>query len=203
MQRRSTLLAASLAAASLTACASVDPPAQVENACAMLNQKTDWWRSLKRAERRWDAPPELVLAIIRQESAFTHDARPPRQGGFLFMPGKRPSDAYGYAQALESTWRRYQSETGRDGADRDSFEDASDFVGWYIKTSERQLGLRPTDYRNHYLAYHEGQGGYSRGTFRDKRWLLDVAAKVDRNARAYASQIKTCEGDLNGGWWIF
>jgi hypothetical protein len=196
---------APLALAALAgACASMDPPAQTENACAIFKQKPDWWRAAKQTERRWDAPPALTLAIIRQESSFTHDARPPRQGGFLFIPGRRPSTAFGYAQALETTWADYTRATGRGGADRDQFDDAADFVGWYLHGSRERLGLAMDDARNHYLAYHEGRGGFERGTHRGKAWLKDAAASVDANTRAYARQIDACESDLNNqGWWPF
>lgn len=197
-------LAALFLASFAAACATTAPPAQVEDACAIFKAKPDWWRAAKDAERRWDAPPALTLAIIRQESAFTHDARPPRQGGFLFVPGKRPSSAYGYAQALDETWEEYQRAADRPGADRDQFDDAVDFVGWYAHTSQARLGLPPHDARAHYLAYHEGHGGYARGSYRSKRWLQSVAATVDANARAYSAQLNTCERALNNqGWWPF
>jgi hypothetical protein len=195
-------LALGFAAVALSACASVAPPTQVADACKIMAEKPHWWRALKQAERRWDASPALTLAIIRQESSFTHDARPPRAGGFLFLPGKRPSSAFGYAQALDGTWAEYQKAVGERGADRDEFDDAADFIGWYTKTSRERLRLSNTDYAAHYLAYHEGHGGYARGTFRSKRWLVDVANTVGGNARAYAAQLDKCEGRLNrGGWW--
>jgi hypothetical protein len=182
----------------------MDPPAQVDDACAIFQQKPDWWRAAKATERRWDAPPALTLAIIKQESSFTHDARPPRRDGFLFLPGKRPSTAYGYAQALETTWAEYRDATGRGGADRDRFDDAVDFVGWYMQGSRERLGLPADAAREHYLAYHEGRGGYERGTHRGKSWLLSAANTVDANAKRYARQIDRCEGDLNNqGWWPF
>ena len=42
-----------------------------------------------------------------------------------------------FAQALDGTWERYKSETGREFADRDDFEDAIDFVGWYTNMSNQ------------------------------------------------------------------
>ena len=47
-------------------------------------------------------------------------------------------------------------------------EDALDFIGWYNHRTRRQLGIPLTDAQRLYLAYHEGQGGYRRGTWRDK-----------------------------------
>lgn len=191
------------AALALSACATVAPPQQVDDACEILSSRPGWWRGLKRAESRWDAPPGLVLAIIRQESSFRHDARPPREGGFLFFPGRRPSSAYGYAQALDETWDEYRRAAGEGGADRDEFRDAADFVGWYTSVSRRRLGLGYDDGNAHYLAYHEGHGGYSRGTYRQKQWLIDVSRRVGANAAAYQQQINGCERDLNGGWLPF
>ena len=43
-----------------------------------------------------------------------------------------------------------------------------------------------------YLAYHEGIGGYQRGTYRYKRWLVPVAHKVSRRAALYKKQLIVC-----------
>lgn len=179
------------------------PPASVDNACAIFEDRPGWWRAVHRAEERWGAPPALVLAIIRQESSFRHDARPPRGEGFLFFPGRRPSTAFGYAQALDGTWAQYQRVSGEGGADRDEFRDAADFVAWYASVSRERLGLDYSDARAHYLAYHEGHGGYQRGTYRNKRWLRDVAARVGASAAAYQRQLDGCARDLNGGRFLF
>jgi hypothetical protein len=188
----------------LAGCASIDPPAQTADACAIFSEKESWWRAVKRAEDRWDVSPGYVLAVIRQESAFTHDARPPRRGGFLFFPGKRPSSAFGYAQAQDPAWQDYQKAVGDSGVDRDEFRDAADFVGWYTHESARQLGLSMSDYRAQYLAYHEGRGGYAKRSYSGKSWLLDVASKVDATARTYDAQIDRCDGRLNRmGLWPF
>lgn len=192
------------AALGVSACASVAPPSDVSNACEIFADKPHWWRAARRAEQRWDASPAMQLAIIYQESSFTHDARPPRRDGFLFFPGKRPSSAFGYAQALDQTWREYAAAVGDRGVDRDEFHDATDFVGWYVHKSHKQLGLGSTDYKAHYLAYHEGHGGYRRATFRGKSWLMQAADKVEANGRRYEHQLKTCERRLNGAdWWPF
>jgi hypothetical protein len=188
-----------LLAAALAGCATTAPPQRVDNACVIFQERQDWWRAAKAAERRWQLPPALLLAIVRQESSFTHDARPPRLPGFLFFPGPLPSSAFGYAQALDGTWADYQRATGALFAQRDNFEHASDFIGWYTAESRRRLGLRLDDFGAHYLAYHEGHGGYSRGSHRSKAWLQDVAARVARNATQYRIQLTSCERRLNGG----
>ena len=58
---------------------------------------------------------------------------------------------------------------------RDNFRDAADFVGWYVDRAHRIAGISKSDAYRHYLAYHEGVGGFKRGTFKSKRWLLGVA----------------------------
>jgi hypothetical protein len=191
------------AALLLAACATPAPPGRVDDACAIFIEKKDWWRASKASERRWGLPPALLLAIVRQESSFTHDARPPRRGGFLFFPGPRASSAYGYAQALDGTWAEYRRATGSVFADRDNFEHASDFIGWYFAESRRRLQLPPTAFKEHYLAYHEGHGGFSRGTHRSKGWLLSVADRVAATARTYSGQIQGCAARLNGGGGLF
>lgn len=191
-----------VAVLALAGCASVEPPRQAADACAVFDQKPAWWRAAKRVERRWGAPPALTLAIIRHESSFHAQARPPRRDGFLFLPGKRPSSAYGYAQALDGTWAQYQRAAGERGADRDDFEDAADFVGWYAAESRRRLGLSWSAVSAHYLAYHEGHGGFERRTYRGKAWLLRRAGEVAQTYETYRRQLDRCEGDLNRGGWM-
>lgn len=200
MNRRLLLLAA---AAALPACVSTTPPDQPGDACAIFEQHESWWRSVKRAERRWGAPPALQLAIIRQESGFDHNARPPRGRFLFFFPGRRASSSYGYAQALKSTWAEYERAAGDRGVDRDEFRDAADFVSWYAGKSRRELGLDFADARAHYLAYHEGQGGYRAGSYRGKAQVLAAADRVQRLRDAYQGQLARCEGQLNRWWWPF
>jgi hypothetical protein len=191
------------AALALSACASTEPPDSPGDACEIFEQHGSWWRAAKRAEDRWGAPPALTLAIIRQESGFDHDARPAR-GKFLWIfPGARPSSAHGYAQALNATWAEYERARGDDGLDRDEFGDAVDFVSWYAGRSNSELGLSWRDARGHYLAYHEGRGGYRRGTYRGKDWLIEAANRVQSYRDAYAAQLDRCDGRLNRGWLPF
>ncbi len=198
MHRRAFLLSA----AALSACVSTAPPDEPSDACAIFEQHDSWWSSVRRSQRRWGAPPALVLAIIRQESGFDHNARPARGRGFLFIPGRRPSSAMGYAQALESTWAEYERAVGDSGVDRDEFRDAADFVAWYVGRSRRELGLAFTDARSHYLAYHEGRGGFSRGAYRGNRTLNAAADRVAGYYATYQAQLDRCEGRLNS-WWPF
>ena len=109
---------------------------------------------------------------------------PPRgdRQWFGLVEGDRVSSANGYSQALDSTWEMYKAATGKWGANRNSFRDSSDFVGWYFSTTGKRTGLGQYDYKGHYLAYHEGAGGYLKGTWKSKRWLIDTAAGVAKQA---------------------
>lgn len=204
MRRRAFLLGAvALSGAGLGGCVSTEKPDEPGDACAIFEQHSSWWTSVKRAERRWGAPPALQLAIIRQESGFDHNARPPR-GKFLFVfPGRRASSAHGYAQALEGTWEQYERAAGDRGADRDEFRDAADFVAWYAGRSHRELAIPFSNAHGHYLAYHEGMGGYRRGSYQGNARLLSSAARVQSWASAYAAQLARCEDRLNRWWWPF
>lgn len=198
MHRRMLLLSVT----ALAACQSTRPPDEPGDACAIFEQHDSWWSAVRRSQRRWGAPPALVLAIIRQESGFDHNARPARGRGFLFFPGRRPSSAMGYAQALENTWAEYARAVGDSGVDRNEFRDAADFVAWYAGRSQRELGIGFTDARAHYLAYHEGRGGYQRASYRGNHGLLAAAARVQGYRDAYQAQLDRCEGRLNS-WWPF
>ena len=143
-----------------------------------------------------------MMAIMHQESRFDATAKPARKKLFGFIPWFRPSDAYGYSQALGSTWTGYERSAGRYSADRDDFGDAIDFIGWYNDQSRRRNGIALNDTYNLYLAYHEGHGGYSRASYRKKSWLPDVARKVQRQANTYQGQLQGCEEELKDKGWF-
>lgn len=168
-------------------------PSEIADACALLKENRSWHRALRASAKEWGAPMGFQLAVIRQESSFDAKARPEREDGFLFFPGKRPSSALGYSQALDPTWEEYKQKTGNSGADRRKFHDSVDFIGWYFNTAGQRTGLGQYDYKAHYLAYHEGAGGYLRGTWRGKDWLVRAADRVASSAAKYESQIGACD----------
>jgi hypothetical protein len=187
----------------ISAACATTPPANVEDICAIFDEKGSWYKAARKSEKKWGTPIHVQMSIMRQESSFKFNARPPRGKLLGFIPWKRPSDAYGYAQVLDSTWKWYRDDTGGRFADRDDFGDAIDFVGWYTSLSQRTQGISKWDPYNQYLAYHEGPGGWQKKTFPKKRWLMDTARKVEYRAKEWGAQLKRCEADLDKGWWIF
>jgi len=192
-----------LAVLLLLAGCTTSPPANTSNICAIFEEKRGWYHDAADARDQWGSPISVMMAIMHQESRFVAKARPPRKKIFGFIPGLRPSDAYGYSQAKKSTWKEYKRSAGRYGADRDDFADAIDFIGWYNHQSNRRNGISKQDTYRLYLAYHEGHGGYSRGSFQAKTWLRDVARKVERRAVSYRQQLPGCEGSLKKRGWFF
>jgi hypothetical protein len=177
-------------------------PKDVNDICAMFKEKDDWYDDAADASDEWGSPIPVMMAIMYQESRFQPKAKPPRKKILGFIPGPRPSSAYGYSQAKKSTWKDYKRSAGRYGSDRDDFADAVDFVGWYNYQSYKRSGISRKDTYRLYLAYHEGHGGYNRGTYRKKKWLTDVARKVERKASTYQQQLAGCEKDLKRGWFF-
>lgn len=173
------------------------PPREPDDLCAIFGEKRSWYRSAERSFARWGIPASVQLAIIHQESSFRATARPPR-GRFLWIfPGSRPSSAYGYGQVVDATWRRYAKRAGNPGADRDDFGDVSDFIGWYGDYIHKRTGIGKQEAGRLYMAYHEGPGGYQRGTHLKKGWLQKVARKVDRRAARYQGQYDVCREKLD------
>lgn len=185
-------------------CAS-NPPKQMDDACAIFKEKDDWYRHSWRVFQEFGVPVPVQLAIIHQESRFTHDARPEREWLLGFIPWFRPSTAYGYAQVKDSTWDWYREKTERFGDDRDDYQDAVFFIGWYADQAHKHLGISKSDTYNQYLAYHEGQGGFKAKSYLKKQWLIEVARKVKARSERYTTQLKRCEGSLDQGswWWPF
>ncbi|MFL2555086.1 MAG: hypothetical protein ACJ0S4_10410 [Candidatus Rariloculaceae bacterium] len=168
------------------------PPQSPENLCAIFDEYPGWYDAAKESEDRWGTPSHILMSFVKQESAFVHDAKPPRDW-FLFIPLGRPSSAEGYAQAQDAAWDEYQDENGGLFKSRSDIDDALDFIGWYNNKSSQALGISKWDPKNMYLAYHEGRGGYARGSYKSKPEVVRIAERVDGQARKYGAQLRQCE----------
>ena len=164
----------------------------LEDACAILRERPEYFRAMKATERRWGVPVHVQMATIHQESKFIGNAKTPHRYALGIIPMGRQSSAYGYSQALDGTWEEYQQTAGGRRAKRDKIADATDFMGWYMDGSEKGLGISKYDARNQYLAYHEGRTGFAKGSYNAKSWLLDVAQKVENRSQTYALQLQAC-----------
>lgn len=171
-------------------------PRNIDNVCAVFEQQDGWidnWqRASKAASKRHGIPVPVLMATIRKESGYQSDARPPRQYYLGFIPGKRASSAYGYAQALDGTWDQYRREAGGFGSSRDDFEDAVDFVGWYHAKTASKFGLDPNDAFNLYLAYYSGWSAYAKGSWRSNAGLQKTARDTAAMAQNYSAQMQRC-----------
>ena len=195
---RNTLLSALLASL-LAACATPQPTSSEQaNICEIFDGRKAWYRAAAKTQSAWGTSIPLQMAIIKAESNFDRNARPARgKRRFLGLAkGKRPSTARGYAQALDSTWDEYKTNTQNRGAARDNFADATDFIGWYTSRSSRTANIGINDARSQYLAYHEGAGGFTRGTWRSKQWLINVANQVAADTSRFQRQLPSCERRL-------
>lgn len=167
-------------------------PRNLDNACLLLQERRPYARAFKRVERKWGVPTHVMMAMIHQESKFDGRARTPHKYALGVIPMGRQSSAYGYSQALDGTWDDYRRETGNRSARRHDFDDATDFMGWYMTKTRSKLGIPFTDARNQYLAYHDGHAGYARGSWRSKAWLVDVSQRVATRAVMYEAQLRNC-----------
>lgn len=191
MYRRTLLIGLT---ASLAACGSreFDSPRNLDNACALADERPHYMRAMRRAERNWNVPVHVQMAVIHQESRFDGDIRPPYRYALGVIPMGRQSSAIGYSQALDGTWDEYIDATGNRGANRTDIRDATDFMGWYMNLTLERNNIPLTDTRRQYLAYHEGHTGYARGSYNSKPWLLDVARRVESRAEQYRLQLASC-----------
>ncbi|MBO1255994.1 hypothetical protein J3L16_09885 [Alteromonas sp. 5E99-2] len=178
------------------------PPKNITNLCDIFYEKNDWYDAAAKVRDKWGVPIHVPMSMMYQESSFRHDAKPPKDYVFFgLIPWGRVSSAYGYSQAKTITWKDYKKEAGRRGADRDNFNDAIDFMGWFISKTHSINGISKWDANAQYLNYHEGWGGYRRGSHHKKPWLIAVAKKVKARSITYAAQLKTCEADLKKNWF--
>lgn len=176
----------------LTGCMTAPQPNHIDNICSIFDEYPSWRQSATQVERRWGVPTEVLMAIIYQESSFSADAKPPRTKLLWIIPWKRPSTAYGYSQALKTTWEDYKRSENRFWVRRDDFGDAADFIGWYINEAHRVLWIPKNDSYRLYLAYHEGLHGYRQKTYLNKPWLMNVAKRVQYQTSQYNRQLMQC-----------
>lgn len=169
-------------------------PRNLDNACLLEREKPAYFKAMRRAERRWGVPVHVQMATIHQESKFIPNAKTPHRYALGVIPIGRQSSAYGFSQALDSTWEDYKRDTNSWGAKRTRISDATDFMGWYMDGSSDKLGISKWDAKAQYLAYHEGRSGYANGSYNDKGWLLAVADKVAARAEMYRAQLNSCGG---------
>ena len=177
-------------AALAAGCAST-PPKRQGDVCGIFDQHPSWQRHARKSAERWGTPVHVLMAFVRHESSFRARAKPPRRK-FLGIPLGRPSSAKGYAQAQDPVWNEYEAERGGLLRSRSDMKDALDFIGWYNHKTWRELKVSRSDARRLYLAYHEGRGGYRRGTWKSKPGVQRTAAKVAETARRYESQLRRC-----------
>ena len=177
----------------LLASCTAKQPSNIDNICDIFSEQRSWYKAANKSAKRWGTTVPVMMSVIHQESSFKAKAKPPRTKIFWLFPGPRPASAKGYAQAIDGTWDTYRRSTGRWSADRADFKDATDFIGWYIDQSASKNGIEKTDAQNLYLSYHEGQGGFAKGTHQGKPWLLKVAKKVEARAKTFDQQLKGCE----------
>jgi len=184
----------------LQGCAST-PPRNPEDLCKIFEEKRGWYKASVKAQKKWGTPLTTPMAIMYQESSFKAKARPPRRWYFGIFPGRRASTAYGYAQAIDGTWKTYLRATGEFGRSRKNFTDALDFIHWYLREAQNRNGVQKNDPYHLYLNYHEGTNGFRRRTYEAKPQLLKAARRVQMRDSRYAQQYAGCRSSLGKGWF--
>lgn len=153
--------------------------------CQILKYHPSWKNSLKNVDKKYNIPPAFTLAVIHQESKFHANAK------------NKNSSAFGYAQALDGTWKVFQKDV-EPNAKRNNFNDSVEFVDWYMSRLAHKLHLKPSDSFDLYLAYMLGEGGYKNYTnnpYQNNDSLLKkeaIAAKVRLKSQVYNLELQNC-----------
>ncbi len=181
-----------------------NPPKQPGNLCMVFQEKPKWYRGAMAAQKTWGLPVAVGMAFVHRESSYVSDAKPPRDKLLWVIPWRRPSSAYGFAQATDDAWDDYKKQTHRIFVERDDLRDALDFIGWYNDRSHRQLGIAKNDSYNLYLAYYVGPTGYARGVWKQQPAVQNYARRVVEREQRYRKQLIGCEKKLKRSRrWFF
>ena len=154
--------------------------------CEILAQNPSWSKPLKTAQDTYKLPPAFAMALMYKESTFNAEAK------------AKTSTAYGYAQAIDGTWKHFQEDV-KSSAKRNNFDDSVQFIGWYTAQLSKSTKLKMTDSYNLYMAYMLGATGFKRykaGTFKNKAKIVEdkkLAQKVKDFTKQYNSQFKNCK----------
>jgi hypothetical protein len=162
------------------------------DACSIIETKRSWKSVLLKSESKWGVSPGMQLSFILTESNFRPRAKTQKKYFLGIFPTGRLSSAFGYAQAIDSTWEEYQKKSGNRFSSRTDFSDSVDFIGWYASETKRKLKISKADVFNQYLAYHQGHKGYERGAYKSKSNLVNAARRTENNARKFDAQFQNC-----------
>ncbi|MBZ5488421.1 lysozyme-like domain containing protein [Halomonas aquamarina] len=182
----------------LSGCATFapNPPQDQGNICEIFREQPTWYDYARDSEDKWGTSIATQMAFIQQESSFKSHVRPDRKYYLGFIPGPRPSSAKGYAQAQDPVWGEYREQAGSLFARRTSMKHATDFIGWYNRRSQQQAGISLSNPEHLYYAYHEGAGGYRRGTYRSKPHVLRAGQQIAARTHRYQAQLNACEAEF-------
>lgn len=172
------------------------PPLSQTNICHIFQQQPQWYDYAKAAEQKWGSSIATQMAFIQFESSFNSHIRPPSKKILGFIQWNRPSSAYGYAQAQNPVWREYLADNASPLARRTHMRYATDFIGWYNLRTQRMLKISLDNPTHLYLAYHEGQTGYRRGSYQQKPDVIHTAREVGERAKRYSRQLDQCEHEF-------
>ena len=163
-----------------------------DNACSIVKTKRSWERAVLRTEKKWNVSPGMQLSFILTESNFRPRAKTSKTYLWGIVPTGRLSSAFGYAQAIDSTWESYKKSSGKRFSSRTSFTDSVDFIGWYVNETHQKIGIPKNDAYNHYLAYHQGHRGFRLQAYRSKPNLIEAARRTAANTKKFDSQLAKC-----------
>ena len=85
MRLRARLLLLTVAAFIVSGCAT-PPPSNQSNLCSIFRQYPDWYEDAVDMQQKWGTPINVVMAIMKQESSYRHDALPPKDYVLGFIP---------------------------------------------------------------------------------------------------------------------
>lgn len=182
----------------LSGCATLapNPPQDQSNICEIFREQPSWYDYARDSQEKWGTPIATQMSFIQQESSFRSHVRPDRKRYLGFIPGPRPSSARGYAQAQDPVWGEYRDQAGSTFARRTHMKHATDFIGWYNTRTRAQTGISLNNPEHLYYAYHEGAGGYQRGTYRNKPHVMRAGSQVSARANRYQAQLNSCEAEF-------
>lgn len=187
--RKLLVLVFSFVALALSAC-STTPPSNPNNLCSVFQEKDSWYVAAHKVRKKYNVPINVATAILYEDSNF-FSTKKDNESWFFFIPYSK--DSQSSDQTISLYWDNYLEEEGNFFSSEDNFEDALDFIGWYIAKTSQYNNIDYNDAYNQYLNYHEGWQNYKIKTYLEKIWLLEKANNVKQRSDEFKEQLLKCE----------
>ena len=161
-----------------------------QNMVCKVLERDSWMNALLATENRWGVSVEAQLALISEDWQLEQNGLPSRwRPSWTRLNERTPGIPAGY---FDTTWERYEAETGNRRASPDKLSDFSDFIGWYVSSAASYAHVAPDDASAIHILWRKGPRYYASGAWMNDSFVTDRAARFAEHAQSISEGFQTC-----------